>query len=136
MFNDEKIRMTAVKRQNQMPAQPTGKRSWWAVGGITGAVVASSCCIVPLVLVTLGISGAWIGNLTALEPYKWYFVALTVGFLAAGFWHVYFRAPPACKDGSYCARPQSSIITKSFLWAGTILIALSITIDWWAPFFY
>ena len=122
--------------QIEMPDQPPDKRSWWAVGGIAGAILASSCCIAPLVLVTLGVSGAWIGNLTALEPYKWYFVAVTLGFLAAGFWHVYFRAKPACKDGSYCARPQSSIITKTALWVGTLLIALSITIDWWAPFFY
>ena len=106
------------------------------MGGIAGAILASSCCIVPLVLVTLGVSGAWIGNLTALEPYKWYFVAVTLGFLAAGFWHVYFRTKAACEDGSYCARPQSSIITKTALWVGTSLIALSITIDWWAPYFY
>ena len=122
--------------QREMPAQSPDKRSWWAVGGISGAILASSCCIAPLVLVTLGVSGAWISNLTALEPYKWYFVAVTLGFLAAGFWHVYFRTKPACEDGSYCARPQSAIITKTALWAGTILIALSITIDWWAPYFY
>lgn len=37
-----------------------------AAGGILGALAASSCCIIPLVLFSLGISGAWIGNLTAL----------------------------------------------------------------------
>jgi len=37
-------------------------------GGIIGALVASSCCIVPLVLFSLGVGGAWIGNLTALAP--------------------------------------------------------------------
>ena len=42
----------------------------WASGGALGAILASSCCIVPLLLLSLGISGAWIGNLTALEPYK------------------------------------------------------------------
>src|SRR5258708_21257504 len=41
-----------------------------AVGGILGALAASSCCIVPLILFSLGIGGAWIGNLTALAPYK------------------------------------------------------------------
>ena len=122
--------------RTEMPIPSPEKRGWLAVGGLAGAIFASSCCIAPLVLVTLGVSGAWIGNLTALEPYKWYFVAITLGFLAAGFWHVYFRAKPACEDGSYCARPQSSIITKTALWMGTLLIVLSITIDWWAPFFY
>lgn len=122
--------------QIEMPEESPEQPGWWAAGGIAGALAASSCCIAPLVLVTLGISGAWIGNLTALESYKWYFVALTLGFLAAGFWHVYFRAKPDCEDGAYCVRPQSSIITKTALWVATLLIALSITIDWWAPYFY
>ena len=49
-----------------------------------------------VVLVLLGVSGAWIGNLTALAPYKPYFVAGTLVFLGLGFWHVYFRPRPAC----------------------------------------
>ena len=32
-----------------------------AAGGIA-ALLASACCLGPLVLITLGISGAWIGN--------------------------------------------------------------------------
>ncbi|WP_245540869.1 mercuric transporter MerT family protein [Octadecabacter antarcticus] len=39
-----------------------------AAGGILGALAASTCCIVPLILFSLGVSGVWIGNLTALEP--------------------------------------------------------------------
>ena len=54
-----------------------------ATGGLLGALAASSCCIVPLVLFTLGVGGAWIGNLTALAPYQLLFVALTLGFLGA-----------------------------------------------------
>ncbi|MGH6880679.1 MAG: mercuric transporter MerT family protein, partial [Hypericibacter sp.] len=41
-----------------------------AAGGVLGALAAMSCCILPLVLFALGISGAWIGNLTALAPYQ------------------------------------------------------------------
>ncbi len=108
----------------------------FATAGTLGAVLASSCCIAPLLLVSLGISGAWIGNFTALDPYKWYFVAATVVFLGAGFWHVYFRRVPECDDGSYCARPHSSLLTKMVLWIGTILVALTTTVDWWAPLFY
>ena len=37
----------------------------WASGGTLGAILASSCCIAPLLLLSLGISGAWIGNLTS-----------------------------------------------------------------------
>lgn len=109
---------------------------WIAAGGIFGALAASSCCILPLLFVTLGISGAWIGNLTALEPFKPYFVAVAIVFISLGFWHVYFKAKPACVEGSYCAKPQSSVITKTALWLSTVIVLLALTIRWWAPLFY
>jgi len=112
------------------------RKTWFAAGGVIGAILASACCVVPLVLVTLGISGAWIGNLTALEPYKPYVGAVTLSLIGLGFWHVYFRQKPACAEGSYCARPRSSIITKSALWIATVLVLLALTINWWAPLFY
>jgi len=104
-----------------------------AAGGIFGALIASSCCVAPLVLVTLG---AWIGSLTALEPYKPYFLTVTAVLLASGFWHVYFKPKQACEDGSYCARPASRRITKSVLWIATVLALLSATVNFWAPLFY
>lgn len=109
---------------------------WIAAGGILGALAASSCCILPLLFVTLGISGAWIGNLTALEPFKPYFVAVAIVFIGLGFWHVYFKAKPVCVEGSYCAKPQSSVITKTALWLSTVIVLLALTIRWWAPLFY
>ena len=112
------------------------RKGWFAAGGILGALLASSCCIVPLVLVTLGISGAWIGNLTALEPYRPYFAAVAAVFIGLGFWQVYFRTAPDCTEDSYCARPQSAIVTKAVLWAATILVLVALTVSWWAPLFY
>ena len=108
----------------------------FATLGLAGAFLASACCIVPLVLVTLGISGAWIGNLTALEPYKPLTAGIAIVFIGLGFWHVYFRTKPICAEGSYCARPQSSRITKTALWVATVLVLLSVTLNWWAPLLY
>jgi mercuric ion transport protein len=107
-----------------------------ATGSIIGAILASSCCIVPLVLVTLGASGAWIGNLAVLEPYKPYFAAVTFVFLGFGYWQVYRKPKIACEEGSYCASPASDRITKGTLWIATILVLLALTIDFWAPLFY
>ena len=129
--------MPATQGDNALITRAANRRSrWLATGGVIGAILASSCCIVPLVLVTLGVSGAWIGSLTALEPYNPYFVVVTLAFLAGGFWHVYFRRKPECVDGSFCARPESSLITKSALWVATIVIVLAMTLTWWAPLFY
>jgi mercuric ion transport protein len=112
------------------------RKGLFATLGLLGAVLASACCIAPLVLVTLGISGAWIGNLTVLEPYKPLTSGIAILFIGAGVWHVYFRAKPVCEEGSYCARPQSSRITKTALWGAMVLVLLSITVNWWAPLFY
>lgn len=113
------------------------RRSRWLVaGGMLGAFLASSCCIVPLVLISLGVSGAWIGQLTALEPYKPLFLLVAIGFLAAGFWDVYFRKTSVCEDGGYCARPQSSVIKQVALWSGALVVLAALTIDVWAPLFY
>ena len=130
------------KPRNTLPLEetnaisPPGKPRSLAMLGVLGALLASSCCILPLVLVLAGVSGAWIGSLTALEAYKPLFIAVTAVFLGLGFWHVYFRRQAECEPGSYCERPQASIITQAALWLGAILILLAATIDWWAPFFY
>ncbi len=107
-----------------------------AAGGVLGAVLASACCIGPLVLLTLGISGAWISNLTALEPFKPYFAVATLGLIALGFWQVYGRRKPACEAGSYCASPKSTLIIQIALWAALALVVAALTIDFWAPLFY
>ena len=107
-----------------------------AAGSVLGAILASSCCIVPLVLISLGVSGAWIGNFTALEPYKPIFIGITMLFLGYGFWHVYLKPKEACAEDSYCATDTSSRITKSALWVATVLVLLALTIDYWAPLFY
>ncbi len=107
-----------------------------AIASVIGAFLAASCCVVPLVLVTLGVTGAWIGSFSALEPYKPYFAAVTLGLLGAGFWQVYFKPKEDCEKGSYCATPQSSRITKSALWIATVLVALALSIEYWAPLFY
>lgn len=106
-----------------------------AFGGVAGAVLASSCCIAPLVLVTLGASGAWIGNLTALKAYQPIFVAATLVFLDLGFWQVYGKRKPACDDGT-CQTPLSATFVKAALWAATVLVLLAITVNFWAPLFY
>jgi mercuric ion transport protein len=107
-----------------------------AIGGVIGAVLASSCCIGPLLLITLGASGAWIGSLTALKAYQPIFVAVTLVFLGFGFWQVYGKSKQPCEDGSTCATPRSSRIVKGALWIATVLVAIALTVDMWAPLFY
>lgn len=107
---------------------------WIAAGGILGALAASSCCILPLVLFSLGISGAWIANFTALAPYKPYFAAGTIALLGYGYHLVYVRPKQDCSDGS-CARPLPSRVVKSSLWIATVLVITALAFDFIAPIF-
>ena len=110
-----------------------GRKTWVAAGGILGAMAASSCCILPLVLFSLGAGGAWIGNLTALAPYQPIFVAITLGFLGYGYWLVYRKSEAACADGAACARPLPNRIVKLGLWLATALVAAAIAFPYVAP---
>ena len=112
------------------------KRSVAATGSVLGAVLVSSCCIGPLLLIMLGASGAWIGNLTALKAYQPVFVPVTLAFLGFGFWQVYGKSERSCDDNSSCASPASDRLIKSVLWAATLLVAIALSTDLWAPFFY
>jgi len=104
-----------------------------AAGGILGAIAASTCCIIPLVLFSLGISGAWIGQLTALSAYQPIFIAITLGFLGYGYWLVYRKPKVACAEGEACARPLPNVIVKSGLWFATALILLAFAWPYLVP---
>jgi mercuric ion transport protein len=93
-----------------------------AAGGVLGAIAASSCCIVPLVLFALGIGGAWIANLTALTPYQPIFIGVTLAFLATGYYLVYRKPAVACGPGEACARPLPRRGVKLALWLATALV--------------
>lgn len=67
------------------------KTSLWA--GVLAAIGASVCCVGPLVLLALGISGAWVSNLTAMEPYRPFFIGLTLLFLGLSFRKLYLMQP-------------------------------------------
>lgn len=111
-------------------------RKWlFAGGGLVGAILASSCCIAPLLLLTLGVSGAWMSNLTALAPYQGYFIAATLVFLGAGYWHVYFKPRADCGDSSYCASTRANTVMKLVLWAATALIVLALGVNFIVPLF-
>ena len=115
--------------------QGAGRKRLVAAGGLIGAILASSCCIAPLLLITLGVSGAWMGNLTALAPYQGYFIAATLVFLGAGYWYVYFKPKKDCDDDSYCASPQSDRVVKLALWLATALVILALGVNFVAPLF-
>lgn len=104
-----------------------------AAGGLLGALAASSCCILPVLLFSLGVSGAWIGNFTQLAPYQPYFLAATLVFLGSGYWLVHRAPKRACADGEACARPLPNRLVRAALVAATILVIAALGFDFLAP---
>lgn len=100
-----------------------GRLNWGVIGVIGAAVAASACCIGPLALLFLGVSGAWISGLSALAPLRPYFTALTIGLLGLAFYLVYREPKRACEPGSTCAHPKSRRRSKATLWVVSILVA-------------
>ncbi len=123
----------AAPRPDRAPRDGPMGQGLVAAGGMLGAVAASSCCIVPVVLFSLGATGAWIGNLTALAPYQPVFVTVTAGFLGTGFYMVYRKPKAATADGVPCARPIPNRIIKAVLWSAVALTAAALAFPYAAP---
>lgn len=116
-----------------MPQDRIGAGSL-ATGGLA-AILASTCCLGPLVLVSLGLGGAWVSNLTALEPFRpWFLGAALVALFFA--WRRIFRPAVACRPGEVCAIPATRRAYKLIFWAVAALVAVGIGFPYMAPFFY
>ena len=105
-----------------------------AAGGLA-AILASTCCLGPLVLVALGVSGAWIGNLTLLEPYRPVFIgAALVALFFAG--RRIFRPAAACSPGEVCVIPQVRAAYKLIFWIVVALVLIALGFPYVLPLFY
>lgn len=114
--------------------QETSSR-WALAGGAVAALVASACCIGPLVLVLLGIGGAWAANLAVLEPLRpWFLVAAVLALAFA--WRRIYRPATACTPGSVCAAPRTGRLYKVLFWLVAALVGLAIVFPYLAPLLY
>jgi mercuric ion transport protein len=97
------------------------------VGGALAALAASACCLGPLVLVSLGIGGAWISNLTRLEPLRPVFITVALLCMALAYWKIY-QAPAtaSCAPGSACALPQTNARNRTLFWGVSVLVVIAL----------
>jgi mercuric ion transport protein len=105
-----------------------------AAGGLA-SILAASCCLGPLVLVSIGLSGAWIANLQLLEPYRPIFLggALVALFFA---WRRIYRPATACKPSEVCALPKTKRIYKVIFWTVAALGFVALVFPYVAPLLY
>lgn len=104
-----------------------------AVG--VSAVLDSSCCLGPLILVGLGVTGAWIGKLAALERLRpWLLATAGATLLAAAF--QIFQRGQTCAPGQACSLPAASRAYKVVSAIVALVFALAIVFPYLARFLY
>jgi mercuric ion transport protein len=121
-------------RREKPVSESQGGRGALAAGGLA-AILASTCCLGPLVLVALGVSGAWIGNLTLLEPYRPIFIGAALAALFFAHRRI-FRPMQACQPGEVCAVPQVRGTYKIIFWIVAALVAVALVFPYVLPLFY
>ncbi len=114
---------------------PPGGERGPLLAGALAALLASTCCLGPLVLLGLGVSGAWIANLTALEPWRPLFIAVALGALVLAARRIWRRAP-ACAPGEVCAVPRVKQGYRLLFGAVVLLVLVALAFPWFAPLFY
>ncbi len=131
MAQPKQMMMTKPKQA----AESSKKGRGALVAGGVAAILASTCCLGPLVLIALGFSGAWIGNLTILEPYRPIFigVALVALFLA---WRRIYRPAQSCKPGDVCAAPRVNRAYQVIFWVVAALVLIALAFPYVLPLFY
>lgn len=113
-------------------AESTVTKNRSLIAAIVAAVGASICCVGPFVLLMLGVGGAWISNLTALEPYRPIFIGVTLVFLVLAFRKLYL-VPEVCEPDKPCANPVTRRNQRIVFWVVTVILAALIAFPWYGP---
>lgn len=93
------------------------KAQWGLFAALGAAVAASACCVIPLLLVGLGVGGAWVSAVTALEPFRPFFIALALWALAYAVyreWRV-SRGPECDCDTGMSNKMRRSLLTVGLI---------------------
>ena len=117
------------------PSEGASRANSVALGAAAAAVLlASACCVAPLALVLLGISGAWMGQLAAFGPYQPLFLAAAAAALFFA-WRKIWRTPK-CVDGRACAAPSAKRAQKAIFLTVSALLVVVLGFPLAAPLFY
>ena len=92
-----------------------------AATGVVAALLAASCCLLPLALIATGVAGA--GLMMTMMRYEWLTLPLGVGGLA-GAYVLYFRERRRC-DTAGC-RVVGERATKVILGVATAVVAVAL----------
>ncbi len=96
------------------------------LGGVMAAFSVASCCGIPFLLATLGVSSAWLAGIALLAaPHRTLLLWAGALCLAAGALLLWRRQPTTvCATDSVCSKPAVRGLTGIGLIAGLALLAI------------
>jgi len=123
----------AQAADNTPSRDATGLSKGSLIASAFAAIAASACCLGPLILLALGVSGSWIANLRAFEPIRPVFIGLTLLFLGLAFRKLYI-VPPVCAVDALCAAPESLRRQRVIFWIVAVVVLALVAFPWVGPF--
>ncbi len=114
----------------EAPSDAPGGVNKTLIGGVLAGIGASICCVGPLLLLSLGVSGAWIGNLSAMNAYRPYFIVLVLVFLGLAFHKLYMK-PASCSVDAPCADPHVLRRQRIVFWLVSLFLLALITFQYY-----
>lgn len=106
-----------------------------ATAGIAG-VLASACCIGPLVLVSIGLGSIAAGVVAMFEPLRPIFIVIALAALAFAGWKIYRRPAAACEPGAACAAPETERMYKAVFWTVAAIVLALIAFPYYITLFF
>lgn len=105
------------------------------IASVLAGIGASLCCVAPLVLLSLGLGGAWVSNLTVFEPVRPVFMGLTLLFIGLSFRKLYLTTQ-TCETDKPCVDDEVIRKQRFIFWGVTIPLLGLLAFPWFAPLFY
>jgi mercuric ion transport protein len=102
--------------------------------GVLAGIGATACCFGPLLLVSIGLGGAWAARLQGLSALQPVFIGLTLLFMGFAFYLLYVE-PSKCAPGEVCKVPQVIRRHRIAFWVVAAAIVAMIAFPFFARYF-
>lgn len=122
----------AVSPPAHLPAAPKWFAAFGLVAGV-GAIIASSCCVIPLGLAAVGAGASIFGGLEMVAEWRVPLLSLSGLAIAGGWGAWWFKQPVACEPWTSCATPQRSRSTLALLLCASTIVLAAASWDYIDP---
>jgi mercuric ion transport protein len=117
------------------PTMPVGGSVLAFLGSVAGlgAIAASSCCVIPLTLVSLGSGAGVFGTIAALAPWRFPLLAVSSVAIAAGWLTWWRKSRVTCDPEAACAAQPRSPASLILLLLASLIVLKAIGWNYLEP---